>query len=260
MWNKFLIILFLSGLIVSCKTTQKIAEKPIAENPSMTVKKQQQQITTINATRVNFSIPLQNQNNAFRGSIKAIIDSSMQVSVQAIFGIEVLRIHLTQDSIVVIDRINQQYVAESFGSINANALLSYEMIQGLLLNRIVDPSNSKDFTNFSHSKQSDAYIVSYENSTFVLTYLLNPAYRIARTSVSDKEQKNYILAEYSTFESVNSLFYPRNNQIKMLFADKQFSIDYAIERVDFNQTLDIKISIPTRYKLVSWEEVSKMLL
>lgn len=38
----------------------------------------------------------------------------MQISIQALFGIEVARIHLTQDSLILLDRINQQYVAESF--------------------------------------------------------------------------------------------------------------------------------------------------
>ena len=246
-------------LLVACKTTKIDTAQSVVpiQVPLKKIVANQQQIQTINASKVSFSIPMQNQQTPLRGSIKARIDSCMQISIQALFGIEVARIHLTQDSLILLDRINQQYVAESFSSFGSTFPVSFRMLQAIILNRLVDVTTKDDFSDFLYQKDENLHIVSYENSNFAIQYLVNDALHLLRTTVRDAEKRHYMMAEYQQFDTYNTIVYPKKNAIVMLFSQQQYAIDYSIEKVEFNQQIDLSIVIPPRYKQILLADIAK---
>ena len=43
----------------------------------------------------------------------------------------------------------------------------------------------------------------------------------------------------------------------MLFSQQQYAIDYSIEKVEFNQQIDLSIVIPPRYKQILLADIAK---
>jgi hypothetical protein len=254
-------ILFACVLITfaACKTTKQASKQPILpiESPANTILAEQARIQTINASRVNFSFPMQQQQASLRGSIKATMDSCLQISIQALFGIEVARIHITQDSLILLDRINQQYVAESFSSFNSQLPITYDMLQGIILNRIVDTTPKKDFSSFLHQKEENVHILSYENSNFAQQYVVTTAHRLQRASISDQTKTNYMMAEYQQFETIDTIVYPQKSTIFMLFSNQQYTVEYSIDKVEYNKKIDLTVSIPPRYKRILLADIAK---
>ena len=65
----------------------------------------------------------------------------IQLSVAPFLGIEVARLEISPDRILVVDRLHKQYVEVSFGELNrmTNLNLSFNMVQSLFLNEIFLP-------------------------------------------------------------------------------------------------------------------------
>jgi hypothetical protein len=262
MLNKLLYKILCACVLITfaaCKTTKQVSKQPILpiESPINNILAEQARIKTINASRVNFSIPMQQQPTSLRGSIKATIDSCLQISIQALFGIEVARIHITQDSLILLDRMNQQYVAESFSSFNTQLPVTYDMLQAIILNRIADASPSNDFSFFLHQKEDNLHILSYENSNFAQQYIVNSAHRLQRASISDQTKTNYIMAEYQQFETLDAIVYPKKSTIFMLFSNQQYTVEYSIDNVEYNKKIDLNVSIPPRYKRILLADIAK---
>lgn len=262
MWNKyvrFIFILALIGSFVACKSTKQVSGKTalITGISVNNVLMNQAQIKTIDASRVNFAIPIQNQSTVLKGFIKARVDSCVQVSLQALFGIEVVRMHLTQDSIFILDRINQRYVAEAFETLTAQAPIDFFQLQGLLLNRIVDTEKRGKVLPFSYAKEENMHLLSYENSNFALQYVVNDIFQVLRTTLSDTTRSKYLMAEYDQFEPSNSVLYPRKTKLMLMFGAQQYAVDYTLEKVEFNTPLELSLSIPARYKRVVLLDIAK---
>ena len=64
----------------------------------------------------------------------------IQLSVAPLLGIEVARMEITPEGILVVDRMNKRYVRESFGAISelAHVDLNFNMLQSLFLNEPQD--------------------------------------------------------------------------------------------------------------------------
>ena len=71
---------------------------------------------------------------AFTGSLRMRRDSTVWLSVSALMGMEGIRALITQDSVFVINRMNQTYFAEPFSAVAQTAhVSSLQEVQAMLL-------------------------------------------------------------------------------------------------------------------------------
>lgn len=125
LWAALLLLL----LGASCTSKKKlVSPAPHADYQWMTAK--------ING---EVSIPSDFSTFTFTGTLKMRRDSTVWISASALMGMESVRALITQDSVFVINRMNQTYVAEPFSTVieamSASSLrpTTLQEIQTLLL-------------------------------------------------------------------------------------------------------------------------------
>lgn len=156
--RKILLLISTAVILASCHSSKKAAtEDPAASTKPITTVTQPQQTTvtspkaTINSTETNLCSKIQatigmgSQSVTTSGSLKMRRDDVIQISlVDPLLGVmEIARIELSTDSLLIIDRYNKRYVKESYKNlprINGEQI-DFQSIQVMFWNEALRPDN-----------------------------------------------------------------------------------------------------------------------
>ena len=75
---------------------------------------------------------------ASKANLKIINDQILQLSVQPLFGIEIFRFYIDNDTVVILDRMNKRYVKESINELKNRypVEFDYHTLQSLFTNKL----------------------------------------------------------------------------------------------------------------------------
>ncbi len=115
--------IFLLGLAVvvwglhSCKSKKAIvAAAPVEEKVDVDlftdILNNQFTFKTF-SSKLNLNLSSGTKSLSSKASLKIVKDKAIQLSVQPLFGVEMLRVYADRDSLVLLDRMNKRYVNES---------------------------------------------------------------------------------------------------------------------------------------------------
>ena len=162
-FKKHIILLLFAGVLLvglnACKSKKQLIsaapleEKVDAELFSDILNKQFNYNTF--SSRLNLNLSSGTKSLSSKASLKIVKDKAIQLSVQPLFGVEMLRLYIDNDSLVLLDRMNKRYVKESVQDVKKIYPVGFDFktLQSLLTNRIFV------------SQQPDAIYSDYEKFT-----------------------------------------------------------------------------------------------
>jgi hypothetical protein len=219
------------------------------------------------AARVQISLNLPDKKVNSRAQLKLIKDEALQLSIQPFLGIEIFRLELTLDSIVVIDRINKRYVAESLTALQGTLPIDFNFynLQSLFTNQLflpgekeIKPNQYKQFTfkeinNEATLKVSDRLKLNYIFHTDV-------DQKLTQTQLSDTSDRFQLLWDYTNFESVDSQLFPTTMHLAAMKQDVSVgNITLKYSRMELNNPIQLKGNIPSKYRQITFAEILKMI-
>ena len=259
MWNKGKYIILLCAIFASCHTSKKNQETTIQKEISdicTYILKNQVDIQAVDVSKMDINIRFGAQSFSTRGSLKMIRDSVIIISVQPLAGIEMGRARITKDSIIVIDRFNSRYFAENIKSIVQ--VSDFNFLQSLFCNQIFQNTENKDKEiskkNFAFYPYPDGCELRTGNAAYDFNFFVNK--KLEKTIVSDKKEPYSLTVEYSDFAKNGNFDFP--NKIKFIAFDgqKTYNVDFSIQKIDFNKTVNVSFSIPAKYKKADFRDFS----
>lgn len=194
---------------------------------------------------------------------KIIKDSILQASVRIPFiGGEAMRINFTPDSIVIIDRLKKQYMAERYkdSKVVAGFDFNYYNLQALFTNRLFIPGYkevvNKDFGKFKVTSTNDTYLMQTKGKSDLLyNFEVDASDRIISTLISQEKKNVSIQWDYSNFIKDNNRVYPTNMEAKVSFSKKQANISISYDNLDIDKDFNVDTSIPSKYKKVGFSDI-----
>lgn len=202
-----------------------------------------------------------------RATLRIIRDEGIQLSLQPVFGIEMFRLYMQPDCIIILDRMNKRYVHESIDEIKKKFPIGFDFytLQSLFTNALFIPEQSNistnDYKKFKYSKSSGNYLLSASDKRSNIDYSFcvngNDQITLAQMYMS---ARNYALDwSYDEFVLTDSLFFPL--EMKILATSKKRKIDtsMALSSISLDEPLTLDSSIPSSYTKVVLEEVIKLL-
>jgi hypothetical protein len=194
---------------------------------------------------------------------KIIKDSVLQASVRIpIIGGEAMRIDLTPDSVVIIDRIKKQYMAERYkdSEIVVGFDFNFYNLQALFTNKLFIPGNriitNKDFDKFKISSANDTYLIQTKGkSDMSYNFEIDASDRIVSTIVNNDKKNISLRWDYSNFIKDNNYVYPTNMDAQIGFAKKQANIIISYDKLDIDKDLNVDNSIPVKYNRVGFSDI-----
>jgi len=200
-----------------------------------------------------------------KGSIKLIKDKVLQISLSVpIIGSELFRMTVTPDSIIAIDRVNQQYVAEDISVFKAkNADVDFNTLQSLFANRLFIPGKSEvakaDYSQFNMNRKDNQMLLKPKgNKKLNYTFAGNTACKITSAYIETATSDYRMEWKYSDFGSVDGTRFPFKMNIDVT-GNKKMSLVLSFSQIEKDTDINIDYSVPAKYRRVDIDDLLKML-
>lgn len=192
----------------------------------------------------------------------------IQLSVALLLGIEVARMEITPEGILVVDRMNKRYVRESFGAISelAHVDLNFNMLQSLFLNELFLPRKTQlsvaDASDFTVIQDGTLACLEPKSGRILSCRFWTTADQglLEKTRIGVKGSAYGLDWAYSDFGALDGKNFPQHMLVNVLGIDKPISLDMKFSRLSVNSDWETRTELSSRYQRIELAELLKMLL
>jgi hypothetical protein len=260
----------LAALMVSCKPTRKIqtaiAKKDTVAAPVVLNNAHMDSmafidrtLSAIDSNRINFTTFTSKINVDYRdaddknynvnANLRMYKDSAIWVSVNAILGIEALRLYITKDSVKILDKQNKLYTARSVDYLQeVTALpLNLSILQDLFVGNPVflDSSNV-----LSYSRVDNTIALLSVGHWFKNLLTVDEGNKtLQRSKLDDADLTRNRTADLTYSDYENKAGVPFATKRKISIAEKKkLDVKLDFKQYAFNEEVSFPFSIPKNYK------------
>ncbi len=273
LYNNAVIILFVLTitLLSGCRSKKSISTKG-----SLVEKNKKELISDVLASQVNYStitgkanfelIPIDSKKTQkLTAVIKVMKGKAIQLSFRIpILGGEAVRVTVTPDTLLIIDRLKKRYIAEnitSFGKSDSN--FNYYSLEALLTNSLFLPGEEKvsddKFKKFDMDVSTDVYLLkAKDKSNTLYNFAVDASDRIISTLVFSTKNDFTVQWSYKDFIKDSGYIYPTMMLGNINVKGKRFDVKVSYDKLDINSAIDIDMSGPSsKYTKISLPDIFK---
>ena len=212
-------------------------------------------------------INMNGNKNSVNGVLRIKKDSAIWISVSPGFGVEVMRLLATPDSVKMINRLNSTYFAGDYRYLNKifNFQLDYYSLQAILTNSFFSYNSSKaknSIKNFTSKIDSNNYLLqslpaNLETVTaavkpdIIQQILVTPeAYKIFKILLIDYLQNRTFQINFSNYIVVNENKFPQNLNFIFNTSKSKSEINIKYTNIVVNKQLRMPFKISKKYKQI----------
>ena len=203
---------------------------------------------------------------SFNGHIRVRKDSLIWMSLTPMLGIEALRVVITQDSVKMINRLNDTWFAGDYAYINRflGTNIDYDLLQAFLLGHDL---HQYDTTRFRAAVDGTEYKLSSDNRRklerfsgssvksnpeFIQNLWLDPeTYRITRADVSERGREQVRLeSSYGDFSMEEGRLVP-HQMLYTIRADGTIRVTAGFSRIVIDEPLQFPFRVPDDFVRVT---------
>ena len=253
--NKLLVVCCLLAM-VSCKARKHVLVARKVDSVVKPVDNKTIKLAAIRAQQLNFNtfaakaktnLDINGNSNDVTLNIRISRDKKIWVSITAILGVEVARVIITPDSILLINRLEGVYLKRPFSYVYAYASkqVNYKTLESLLVgNAIPELLNEKtDITSIIGSTT-----LSGDLEDLVYKLIIGADNKVTQTNLDNQSQGQSLQVANNTFIQANNRILPSQINIASVVKDKKIHVNLHYTKVDFDQQLEYPFSIPDRYE------------
>ena len=252
--------------ISSCSPQKKLIKAPIREEGAdYLMEKLRTNELNYHAFTAKFSAEYTNkgQKNAFNGQIRIRKDSLIWLSFSAVLGIEVIRIMITQDSVMFINRINNTYFMGDYAYVNKflNTNIDYDILQSFLTGNDLSFYEKGKFrasldrgqyklSTAGRMKLKKAVRTGQEPLNVLIQNIwIDPEhFKITQANVKEIRKPGTQLEScYSAFEKIGSQLFPKEMTFD-ISADNNLHVTASFSKININQPVTFPFRIPKGYR------------
>ena len=179
-------------------------------------------------------------------------DSIIWMSLSPALGIEAARALITQDSMVLMNRLNKEYTVYDFKLLSEKFHfdINYQLIQSMILGNL--PLESRDAANeIISSKQF--FIVKQRNGDYAIdSYISRELMKLQKVEMMEVPTRNSITLEYENYKPLAAFSIPFSSFISLNYEQgsevKSTEINIKHGRAELASALRFPFDIPSRYE------------
>lgn len=264
-----LVVPFLLG---GCKSKKAVVEpvKPLTVEEV----NQQQFLQQVNdnaqyakflTSKVKFSVEVGVQKLTLTGNLKMKRDDVIRLQLMAFGFVEAGRIELTPEYVLIMDRINKQYMKATYGSIDflRNSGLNFYTMQALFWNELFVPGQTKVLDASLNKMDADMtgenVIISLNDGKMQYRWLATKdqaQIRMANIIYADQFKGNTQLNwDYEDFHVLNRKPFPFEHNITFTVPEKEVKLGMTLNYVKHEDNWETRTDVSSSYREVTVDEI-----
>ena len=275
--NSFLkvAVVALPLVFTACGSRKKVVKEPEPITPEMQSKidfisriNDQAQTTKFLTSKVKFSVEVGQQKLTLTGNLKMKRNDVIRLQLMAFGFVEAGRIELTKDYVLIMDRINKQYLKAPWMSVDflRNSGITFNTLQSLFWNELFRPSITTvekqvtdSISDYSLLDSGDDMIISLEQGKMDYSWLASRSdalIRMANILYKDRFNGNSQLNwDYDQFEKLNKSLFPRKSVITLTTPEKEVKLGMTLSYIGAETEWETRTEISNKYREVSVDEI-----
>lgn len=219
------------------------------------------------SARLNMDLAIGTRALSSKASLRMVRNNALQLSIQPLFGVEMFRLHVDPDSLILLDRMNKQYVKESIESLKKTHPVGFDFysLQALFSNALFVSGKreveSSDYRQFNYTQPSGVYQLAAkdEASGIEYSFTVNGDDRITVSHLLLPEKKYSLQWGYTDFMMLGDTAFPHKMNISATTSTRKIGAELAFSDVVTGQPLQLSMNIPDNYRRASVSDIMKIL-
>ena len=266
-------ILAVPLMLASCGSKKKVIEAPTPKVVNMEkdsflekVNSNAQQTKFI-TSKVKFSVEAGAQDITLTGNLKMKRDDVIRLQLMAFGFVEAARLEFTKDYVLIMDRINKQYLKAPYMHIDflRNSGLNFYTLQALFWNELFQPNKSaltdEDLTKFQTNTDAEDVIITFEDGKIDYSWLagqsngkLKMANILYKDRLNGNTQLNWDYSNFVPMESNNKQF-PNDMNIILTTPKKEVKLGMKLNYIKHESEWETRTEISNKYREVTIDEI-----
>ena len=245
-------------------TPAPVAKDSIQQRQFLTKVSDNAQYAKTITSKIKFNVEVGNQNITLTGNLRMKRDDVIQLQLMAFGFVEAGRLEFTKDYVLLIDRINKQFIKADYNKLTflQQSGINFYSLQALFWNELFQPGMNKvtdeSLRNYTASLGGDDVVITLTRGSMKYKWLannksgfLNMA-NIAYTDASGKTQLNW---DYSAFQSMGSKMFPTDMKIDFSTPKKGVKINMMLNNLQNGTDWETRTQVSNKYKEVTVDEI-----
>ena len=258
-------------VISSCGSKKKVIDDSktqtiVTENNVLKKVTENAQTVKFITSKVKFTVEYGAQNIALTGNLRMMRDSVIRLQLMAFGFVEAGRLEFTKDYVLIMDRINKQYLKAPFNQIDflRNSGINFYTLQALFWNELFAPNRNKltadDLSKFNTHTDGDNIVISLEDGKQEYSWLtsneglINMANILYKDRFNGNTQLNWDYVSFEKLESNNKTF-PNRMNIKLTTPKKEVKLGLVLNYIGHESDWEKFTNVSNKYREVTVEEI-----
>ena len=231
--------------------------------------RENQQTSKFITSKVKFSVEVGPQKLTLTGNLKMRRNDVIRLQLMAFGFVEAGRLEFTKDYVLIMDRINKQYLKAPYRQIDflRNSGLNFSALQALFWNELFKPNQGSEAvvldksasSSFSTIESGDDMIISLEEGKMDYSWLASKntaIIRMANILYKDRFNGNTQLNwDYSDFEVFGRKMFPKKNSIKLTTPVKEVILNMTLNYLGTDSEWEPRTEVSNKYREVTVDEI-----
>ena len=217
-------------------------------------------------SKVKFTLEVGNRQMTLTGNLKMKRDDVIRLQLMAFGFVEAGRLEFTQDYVLVVDRINKQYLKVPYAQLEffRHSDIDFNMLQSLFWNELFQPGkarlterNLKKFT--TDVGINNDVVVSYENSELSYRWLTDKEtahIKMANVLYANYLRGNYQLNwDYEDFKLSNRKMFPMKHKVSLATPGQEVKLEMILHAIGNDEDWEPRTALSGKYRQMALEEI-----
>ena len=219
-------------------------------------------------SKVKFSVEYGSQNISLTGNLRMKRDDVIRLQLMAFGFVEAARLEFTKDYVLIMDRINKQYLKAPYNQIDflRNSGINFYTLQALFWDELFMPTRTsllseEDLKKYTVSDGGDDVVISLEDGKLNYSWLANEKdgiIKMANILYKDRfngnTQLNWDYQSFATLESNGKLF-PNKMAIALTTVKKEVKLGITLNYIGHETEWETRTEVSNKYREVTVDDI-----
>lgn len=277
---RFVMLLMMAASLVftSCKTPKKaVTESQTVDTDSIGQKEflnmvhaSSVQKTRCVSSKVKFTVEMGPQRLNLTGNLRMYRDDVIRLQLMAFGFVEAGRMEFTQDEVLIVDRINKQYIKAPYRYIDflRNSGINFHTLQALFWNELFIPGMesvaTKDLGHFTTDLGGDEAVIYLERGKINYSWLADQKTgRIKMTNIMYRdpyEGNSQLNWNYDEIGSLNGKPFPNYMKVTLTTPKKEVKIGIRLSYMSSDDQWERRSTVSANYREVNIDELLRRIM
>lgn len=266
-------------MMASCRSHKKVVtDTPVAISPEQAelldrVDSHTQRNMTFVGSKLKFTVNVGNKEISLSGNLRMKRNDVIRLQLMALGLVEAARLEFTQDYVLIMDRINKQFLKAPYHNVEflRNSGINFNTLQALFWNELFQPGKAdlskEDRKLFTLKSLGDGEaVINFEDgdgekvrSKMFYSWLVNELTgRIKTTNIMYRDTANgntQLNWDYREFKDLGSKLFPSDMNVTLTTPKKEVKLGIRLNSLNNDDDWDLRTRVSSKYREVEVDEI-----